>query len=55
MDIFEEIIDNFKTRRNIKNDTEFTGEDLREMSDKFKKTITKFKKEFPQDVNEQLH
>ena len=53
---FEKIIDEIKTKRAIKYDTELTTEDLKEIVEKFKK-IYKEKmngQEFPQDPKEQL-
>jgi pyruvate,orthophosphate dikinase len=52
---FEKKIANFKMRREIKDDTQFTAKDLEEMIKEFKDTIKNRDKEFPQDVNEQLN
>lgn len=53
---FEEIIDEMKKARNIKQDIEFTAEDLLEMIKKFKKFYKAEKKEdFPTDPKVQLY
>ena len=52
---FEKIIDKMKDERNIKQDTEFTAEDLKEMIKLFKEFYKEqMHKEFPQDPKEQL-
>ncbi len=54
-DPFEEIIDEMKKAKGIKNDTEFTVEDLQELVKRFKKIIKqRTKKNFPTDPWEQL-
>ncbi len=55
MDPFEEIIDEMKRERDVKNDTELTVEDLRELSALFSRLIEERSgKAFPQDPWEQL-
>lgn len=54
-DPFEEIIDHMKSEKGIKNDTEFTTEDLKEMVARFKAAVKKQTgKDFPTDPWEQL-
>ncbi|MDD3108131.1 MAG: PEP/pyruvate-binding domain-containing protein, partial [Alistipes sp.] len=55
VDPFEEIIDEVKAERKVKNDTELTAEDLKELVVRFKAAIKKNTgKEFPNDPWEQL-
>ena len=52
---FEEIIDELKTQKGIKLDTEFTAEDLEELAKRFKDKVKEdLGREFPDDPNEQL-
>ena len=52
---FEEIIDEMKEKRNIELDTDFTAEDFKEMTTKFKAFYKEeLKEEFPVDAKEQL-
>jgi len=54
-DPFEKIIDKMKSERGVKDDTELTAEDLRELATRFSRLIEKRTgKEFPQDPWEQL-
>ena len=54
-DPFEEIIDELKAKKGIKQDTEFTVEDLQELVKRFKKIIKeRTKKNFPTDPWQQL-
>ncbi len=54
-DPFEEIIDHMKEERNIKLDTDFTTDDLKELVKRFKKAVKdKTGKDFPTDSWEQL-
>ena len=55
VDPFEEIIDAVKKQKNVKNDTELTTDDLKELVARFKQAIKKNTgKEFPNDPWEQL-
>jgi len=52
---FESIIDEMKKARGVKLDTEFSAEDLKELSTLFKAEVKKeLGHDFPDDVNEQL-
>ena len=52
---FEEIIDEMKEERHIKLDTEFSGDDLKEMVQKYKAFFKEVKGfDFPQDPRDQL-
>lgn len=52
---FEVIIDELKKEKNIKLDTQFTASDLKELAERFKKTIKqRLNLEFPEDPWEQL-
>ncbi|MBP7460408.1 MAG: pyruvate, phosphate dikinase [Candidatus Delongbacteria bacterium] len=54
-DPFEVIIDELKKEKNIKLDTQFTASDLKELAERFKKTIKqRLNLEFPEDPWEQL-
>jgi pyruvate, orthophosphate dikinase len=54
-DPFEEIIDHIKEERNIKLDTDFSTDDLKELVKRFKKAVKdKTGKDFPTDAWEQL-
>ncbi len=55
IDPFEEIIEEIKHKKGVKNDTELTVDDLKELVVKFKKAIKdKTGKDFPTDSYEQL-
>ena len=52
---FEEMFDKIKAEKNIKNDTDMTAEDLKEVIDVYKKQYKKHaNEEFPQDAKHQL-
>jgi pyruvate, orthophosphate dikinase len=52
---FEEVFDAKKNQRKVKNDTELTEKDLREVIAEYKKVVKKHaKRDFPQDPHEQL-
>ena len=52
---FEEMFDKIKAEKNIKNDTDMTAEDLKEVIDVYKKQYKKHaNEEFPQDPKDQL-
>ena len=52
---FEEMFDKIKTEKGIKNDTDMTAEDLKEVIEVYKKQYKKHaKEEFPQDAKFQL-
>lgn len=52
---FEKIIDEIKTRKGVKLDTELTAEDMKELIGRYKEFFKKeMGKEFPQDPKEQL-
>ncbi len=52
---FEEIIDEIKTQKNVKLDTEFSAEDLKELAQAFKNKVKEdLDREFPDDPMEQL-
>lgn len=52
---FEEVFDGYKSRKNIKADTDLTTEDLKYLTEQFKKVVQKEKGfEFPQNPLEQL-
>jgi pyruvate,orthophosphate dikinase len=52
---FEELIDEMKGKRGVKQDTELTADDLKELSEKFKAEYkSKLGKDFPSDPKEQL-
>ena len=54
-DDFEEMFDKIKTEKGIKNDTDMTAEDLKEVIEVYKKQYKKHaKEEFPQDAKLQL-
>lgn len=52
---FEEVLDEFKRERGAKADTDLTAEDLKELTEAFKKVVRKHKGfDFPSDPYEQL-
>ncbi|MCL1903974.1 MAG: pyruvate, phosphate dikinase [Oscillospiraceae bacterium] len=52
---FEELIDEMKEKKGVKNDTELTADDLKELSNKFKAEYkAKLGADFPTDPKEQL-
>ncbi|MCX8023802.1 MAG: pyruvate, phosphate dikinase [Thermanaerothrix sp.] len=52
---FEEVLDEFKRARGAKADTDLTAEDLKELTEEFKKVVRKHKGfDFPTDPYEQL-
>ena len=52
---FEELIDNMKEKKGVKQDVELTAEDLKELAGQFKAEYKKkIKKDFPSDPKEQL-
>ena len=52
---FEDVLTEFKAERGAKADTELTAEDLKELTEKFKSVVLRFRGQpFPQDPLEQL-
>ncbi len=51
---FEDVLEDMKKEKGAKVDTELNAEDLKDLVEKFKAVTKKHKKEFPQDVFEQL-
>lgn len=51
---FEDVLEDMKKEKGAKVDTELNAEDLKDLVEKFKAVTKKYKKEFPQDVFEQL-
>src|SRR5690349_22180638 len=52
---FDEVFDGQKKKRGVKQDTELTPDDLKEVIEEYKKVVKKHaKREFPQDPHEQL-
>jgi pyruvate,orthophosphate dikinase len=55
MEHFDHVFDSQKAKRKIKNDTDLTADDLKAIVAEYKKIVKKYaKREFPQDVREQL-
>ncbi|MCL2041802.1 MAG: pyruvate, phosphate dikinase [Bacteroidales bacterium] len=53
--MLDEILDEYKHKKGYQSDTDLTADDLKELSETFKKTIKEvLKKEFPDDAEEQL-
>ena len=51
----DDILDEYKKRKNVKQDTELNADDLKSLAGEFKKVIKKeIGKEFPDDAKEQL-
>ena len=52
---FEDVLENFKAEKGAKADTDLSADDLKELTDMFKKVVRKIKGfDFPQDPYEQL-
>ena len=53
--VLDEMLDEYKHKKNCKSDTDLTAEDLKHLADEFKKTIKRIlKKDFPDDPWEQV-